>query len=143
MLCHKYDNSCLYLTLPLIYDNDINFPKRDIIAVNNVFSKLEDKVKEFSLVINPIADCTNRHAWGKIRIHVGRIVNFPFQGLVFVRLTLQPWILESKKCCEQKTEFNQSFYLPVANHFFTLKIEVINIHADGWLSTNFKEAILA
>jgi hypothetical protein len=44
MLCHKYDNSCLYLTLPLIYENDVQFPKRDIAAVRNVFSKVQEKV---------------------------------------------------------------------------------------------------
>lgn len=41
------------------------------------------------------------------------------------------------------TEFGQSFYLPVANHFFTLKVEVINLHADGWVRAHFKESVIA
>jgi len=40
-------------------------------------------------------------------------------------------------------DFNQSFYLPLANHFFTIKVEVINLHADGWLREHFKESVLA
>ena len=74
---------------------------------------------------------------------MSRIVNFPFQGTVFVRFSLQPWVVETKKLMEQgKMDFNQNVYLPIANHFFTLKIEVINLHADGWLRGNFKEVVL-
>jgi hypothetical protein len=32
--------------------------------------------------------------------------------------------------------------MPVANHFFTLKIEVINLTADGWLREHFKEHLI-
>ena len=33
--------------------------------------------------------------------------------------------------------------MPVANHFFTIKAEVINMHADGWLREHFKETVLS
>jgi len=51
-------------------------------------------------------------------------------------------VVETKKCMETKIDFNQSVYLPLANHFFTIKIEVISLHADGWLRDRFKESIL-
>ena len=41
------------------------------------------------------------------------------------------------------TEFNQSFYTPNSNHFFTIKVEVINTHMSGVLSAKFKESVLA
>lgn len=44
---------------------------------------------------------------------------------------------------EKNTEFNQSFYLPVANHFFTIKIEVINTHVSGVISSKVKESVIA
>lgn len=31
----------------------------------------------------------------------------------------------------------------MANNFFTLKIEVINIQSDGWLREHFKEHVIA
>lgn len=43
---------------------------------------------------------------------------------------------------ENKFDFNQGFYIPVANHFFKLKIEVINMEASGFFSEKFTEHIL-
>jgi len=33
--------------------------------------------------------------------------------------------------------------MPVANHFFTLKINLINLKSDGWLQEKFKEFVIA
>ncbi len=107
-----------------------------------MLQKLDEKILELAALPNLQADCTNRHPWGKVQIKVNKITNFPFQGNVFIRFTLQPWVVETKKCIDGKMDFNQTFYLPVANHFFTIKAEVINMHADGWLREHFKESIL-
>ena len=37
----------------------------------------------------------------------------------------------------------QQFYIPVHNHFNTLKIEIINILNDGWFREHVKEQIIA
>lgn len=62
---------------------------------------------------------------------------------MFVRISLQPWVLMTKKIMDWKLDFNQTFYIPVANHFFTLKIEILNLHSDGWLTEHFKEHVIA
>ena len=60
-------------------------------------------------------------------------------------MSLQPWQVETKRCVEAGTtaEFNQSFYLTTGNHFFTIKIEVINAHAGGLLEAKVKESIIS
>ena len=44
---------------------------------------------------------------------------------------------------DSKLDFQQTFYVPIANHFFTLKIELINLQSDGWLREHFIEKVLA
>jgi hypothetical protein len=34
-------------------------------------------------------------------------------------------------------------FIPIANNFFTLKVDIINVTADGWLREHFKEHIIA
>ena len=41
-----------------------------------------------------------------------------------------------------KYDFKQGFYIPVASHFFTLKIELINMESVGFFRENFKEHVL-
>jgi hypothetical protein len=33
--------------------------------------------------------------------------------------------------------------MPVANHFYTLKIDLINLQSDGWLREKYKELVIA
>ena len=88
-------------------------------------------------------DQTNRYSWGKILIHINKIVNFPFYGNLFVRISLPPWQICTRRIMDQRLDFNQFFYIPVSNNFFTLKLEVINLSSDGWLREHYSEQILA
>jgi hypothetical protein len=87
MVFHKFDNSCLYLTLPQIYESQDSEVMRNA-TVLDVLGKVERKLIEVGSLPNLTADCTNRHPWGKICIKVNRIVNFPYQGTVLIRFTL-------------------------------------------------------
>ena len=87
-------------------------------------------------------DHTNRFSWGKIFIFVNKIINFPYTNSIFVRLSVQPWTLCTKRIIDNKFEFKQGFYIPVANHFFTLKIELVNLESVGFFKETFKEHIL-
>ena len=33
--------------------------------------------------------------------------------------------------------------MPIPNHFFTLKVEILNLQADGWLREKYKELVIA
>jgi len=59
-------------------------------------------------------------------VEVQAIKNFPFFNNIFVKLTCNPYILETKKICDTKLDFQQRFFFPVHNHFCTLKVEIIN-----------------
>ena len=87
-------------------------------------------------------NCTNRYSWGKLFIWINKIINFPYVGSLFVRLSVSPWCLSSKKVMDSKYDFKQGFYIPVAGHFFTLKIELINMESVGFFRENFKEHVL-
>ena len=79
MICHKFDNSSLFLTLQIIYENSEESQKlSEDSQVKNVIEKLQEKINELSMIHNPIADFSNRHPWGKVRISISRIVNFPY-----------------------------------------------------------------
>ena len=85
---------------------------------------------------------TNRYAWGKVFVWVNKITNFPYFNSIFVRVSVQPWSLSTKRIMDSKFEFKQGFYIPVANHFFTLKIEIINLESVGFFRENFKEHVI-
>ena len=87
-------------------------------------------------------DCTNRFAWGKIFVFVNKIINFPYFNSIFVRVSVQPWQLCTKRISDNKYDFKQGFYIPVASHFFTLKVDLINMESVGFFRENFKEHIL-
>ena len=73
---------------------------------------MEEKIREHSYT-EPMSatglvamDCTNRYAWGKIYVEIKRLVNFPYQGQIFVKLTLGPWALGTRKIMDHKLEWN-------------------------------------
>jgi hypothetical protein len=59
-----------------------------------------------------------------------------------VRVSVQPWQLCTKRISDNKYDFKQGFFIPVASHFFTLKIDLINMESVGFFRENFKEHIL-
>jgi len=87
-------------------------------------------------------DCTNRYAWGKVFVFVNKIINFPYFNSIFVRVSVSPWSLCTKRISDNKYDFKQGFYIPVASHFFTLKVDLINMESVGFFRENFKEHIL-
>ena len=44
---------------------------------------------------------------------------------------------------DHRFDFNQTFYIPVANNFFTIKFEIVNLSSDGWLREHFSEHVIA
>lgn len=78
MVCHKFDTTCLFVTLPTIYESSNDKITEAQPIVNDVLTKVQEKIDELSKHQNPVADCTNRHSWGKIKIQISRIVNFPY-----------------------------------------------------------------
>jgi len=61
---------------------------------------------QLSEIQNEYGDHTNRHPWGKLKILINKITNFPYTGAVFVRLSLKPWQMKTKKIMDSKLEFN-------------------------------------
>lgn len=92
--------------------------------------------------VQEVMDCTNRYAWGKVYVWVNKIVNFPYCNSVFVRISVQPWAVSTKRIMDSKLEYKQGFYIPVANHFFTLKIEIINMESVGFFREKMQEHVL-
>jgi hypothetical protein len=144
MLFHAWDNQSLNLTPVLVYEAKDDALTAKSPDVARLLAQVAEKLNHFSLLPNTLSDYTNRHPWGKIKVTVKRVTNFPFQGCLYCRVHLQPWTLETRKCMELGvTEFNQSFYIPNANHFFTIKVELVNTHMSGVLSAKLKETVLA
>ncbi len=42
-----------------------------------------------------------------------------------------------------KTGLLVNFFYAFANHFYTLKIDLINLQSDGWLRNKYKELVIA
>lgn len=87
-------------------------------------------------------DQTNRYAWGKIYVEINKLINFPYQGQIFIKLTLGPWVIGTRKIMDTKLEWNQSVYMPVPGHFFSLKIEILNVLSDGWFREHSRENVI-
>jgi hypothetical protein len=51
--------------------------------------------------------------------------------------------LNTRSILDSLLEFKQKFYIPVHNHFNTIKIEIINTLNDGWLRNHLKECVIA
>lgn len=56
---------------------------------------------------------------------------------------MAPWQFKTKKIIDQNTDFNQTFFVPVANYWFTIKIELINLQPEGWLREVYHEKVIA
>ena len=57
-------------------------------------------------------------------------------------MTLGPWVIGTKKIMDNKLDWNQSVYIPVPGHFFTLKVEILNMLADGWFREHSRENVI-
>jgi hypothetical protein len=42
-------------------------------------------------------DKTNKYAWGKVMVNIKKISNFPYNGSIFVRISLPPWQIASRR----------------------------------------------
>ena len=56
-------------------------------------------------VVTQAMDCTNRYAWGKVFVWVNKIINFPYFNSIFVRLSVSPWSLSTKRVSDTKFDF--------------------------------------
>jgi hypothetical protein len=124
MLCHSYDTLCMFLTLPMYYES------QDLLGqfnrISRVLAAVREKVEVMAEIPNPYADETNRISWGKLKIQIGSLRNFPYYGTIFVKVSLTPWQFKTKKIMDSRLDFFQSFYVPVANNWFTIKVDLIN-----------------
>lgn len=141
MISHKYDDDCLYLTIPEIHDSPefhkIFMPLLDTLETNLIMNATNPPEGMFPI------DQTNKNPFGKIMLEVLSIKHFPFFHNVFIRISCNPYFMCSKKILDTDLDFQQRFYLPVHNHFNTLKIEIINLLNDGWFREHVKEQIIA
>ncbi|CDW85589.1 UNKNOWN [Stylonychia lemnae] len=141
MISHKYDDDAMYITIPEIYESPefqkIFLPLLDVIEQN-----LNKNAANIPDNMVPI-DQTNKNPFGKIMMEIQSIKHFPYYHNIFVRVTCNPFVLHSRKILDNQLEFQQRYYIPVHNHFNTLKIEIINILNDGWFREHVKEQVIA
>ena len=88
-------------------------------------------------------DQTNKNPFGKILVEVESLRHFPYQHNIFIRITCNPFVLNTRKILDAGLNFKQWFFIPVHNHFNTLKIEIINMLNDGWFREHVKECVIA
>ena len=142
LLTHQFDTDALYITHPLIFKSENRYSEYKNILLDKIQKKIEELAK-----IDPVdmllMDQTNRYPLGKIIVHVHMITNFNYMNNIFVKLTLGPWQLSTRRIMMEKLDFNQTFYIPAPNNFSTLKIEVLNLQSDGWFKEHFKENLIA
>ena len=79
-----------------------------------------------SKAVNPHSDETNKRAWGKIAVKIGSMFNFEYVGNIYVKISLQPWQFKTKTIKNTEFNFGQQMFIPVANSWFSVKIELIN-----------------
>ena len=159
MLSHSYDDECLLLTIPEIFKMHSLGPESDLNQGpfrQELLAMLDEIAKLLSMnAINPPdmrrspllpgfdIDQTNKNPFGKVMIVIDQIKHFPYAHNVFVRVTCNPFVLSSRKVLDSQYEFHQRFFVPVHNHFNTLKVEIINLVNDGWLREHVKEQTIA
>ena len=76
-------------------------------------------------------------------VEVDSIKHFPFYHNIFIRVVCNPYVLYTRKILDPVLDFQQKFYIPVHNHFNTLKLDIINVLNDGWFREHVKEQIIA
>lgn len=158
LISHRYDDESLLLTLPEVYEapngvsKDHEFRKDYIEILDEIAKMLNQRVGIPPTVRKVQAgqqlppsydiDQTNRNPFGKVLIQVDSIKHFPYHNKVFVRLSFNPFVMQTKNVTDQHLRFKQNFYLPVHNHFNTLKIEIFNSLNDGWLRDHVKDSLI-
>lgn len=141
LLTHQFDNEALFITHPLIFQDSKRRPE----YTANLLEKIQAKLHEYGSAepqgMLPM-DQTNRHSWGKVRIHIGSISNFPYNANLFVKISLGAWVIQSKRIPNDKQDWNQTFFVPKPHNFVTLKLEVVNLQSDGWFKEHFKQYVI-
>ena len=69
MITHRYDTLCCFITVPVIFE--MIEVKGAYSLQRGVLDAVHKTLGEFVDQENVYADETNRHAWGKVKIHVG------------------------------------------------------------------------
>lgn len=142
LITHEYDTNCLFLTAPIIFDTPHAYPEFRTTILEKYTERIENFSKLEPEIVSTVMNHTNRYSWGKVFVWVNKIINFPYFNSIFVRLSIQPWSLSTKRIMDSKFEFKQGFYIPVANYFFTLKVEIINLENTGFFREKFEEHII-
>lgn len=165
LISHRYDDEALFITIPEIYEkHSLAFGEPDSKQAKLFYQEfivmLDEIGKLLSLntTIQPDfkktaavgssqqtfdIDQTNRNPFGKILVEVGSLRHFPFYHNIFVRIYCNPFVLNTRKILDAQLDFRQRFFIPVHNHFNTLKVEIINLLMDGWFREHVKETIIA
>ena len=87
-------------------------------------------------------DQYNRNPIGKIFVEVRGIKHLPFYNNIFIRLTCDPYVVETAKILKPNLNFDSKFYIPLHNYFSKLKIEIFNLHSDGWFTMHTKDQLI-
>lgn len=88
-------------------------------------------------------DSTNRNPYGKIMVEIDSLRHFAYYHHIFIRISLNPYVLQTRKILDTNHQFNQKFFIPVHNQFYTLKVEILNLLNDGWFREHVKETVIA
>jgi len=105
LITHTYDTNCLFLTAPIIFNTKQVYPEFKNVVLETLMEKIQMHSETEPELVTSNMDCTNRYAWGKVYVWVNKIINFPFFNSVFVRLSVQPWSLTTKRIMDNKFEF--------------------------------------
>ena len=78
LITHNYDKNCLFITAPIIFDTKKTYPEFKSIILETLQHKVEMHSMYEPERVKELIDCTNRYAWGKVFVHINKIVNFPY-----------------------------------------------------------------
>ena len=74
-------------------------------------------------------DMSNRYSFGKIFLRINGLEDYVNFGQVFIRIKLNPYILESRKIkyadIYKRYMIYQDFYIPIHNRYEILTIQIV------------------
>jgi len=120
-------------------DDQNTAPEEQSILLNHIYTNLKRMAlnDDFSFAEN--IDHTCRNAVGKLIFEAIAMDGIKFKSLTYLRISCQPYSVKTRNLHENEDKFEQVFYLPVNNHFNTLKIELMVQVQAGWFSDSRKD----
>ena len=88
LITHSYDNNCLFLTAPIIFNTRQFYPEFKSVILETLMEKIQMHSEMEPEALSMEMNCTNRYSWGKMYVFINKIINFPYAGQLFVRLNI-------------------------------------------------------